>query len=93
MPYQLHRSGRDGDRPVCWQLDERHRGDGQRQPERGRRARTRRLLCASVPDWRRYAYTDTYGFSNADRHGYRYCYSYSNSNSYSYSQADAHPAS
>src|SRR5205814_10131195 len=66
--------------------------DFQRQRERRRRSRARRLLRASVSDWRRYAYANTYGIADSFGDGYRHCdnNAYSDSNSYTYCNSHSH---
>ena len=58
--------------------------DFQRQPERGRRTRTRRLLRAGVSKGRTNAYADTDSYANTHADGY------SNSDSYTYGNAYGH---
>src|SRR5206468_6340291 len=68
----------------------------QRQPKRGQRARTRRLLCACLSIGCPYSDTDSESHSHAYSDGHAYCYSdsytYSNSNAdcYTYTAANTH---
>ena len=79
----------------CIRQYRRQRGvcrDFQRQPERRRRARTRRLLRARLSHRRTYAYAD----SHTDSHSFcdtkcnANCYSHANNYAHCYSDATAH---